>query len=371
MLIFLFSSSLFLANGSGLWSKSSFGGAVHPGYFLPGDAVENGNTFHFAAVTDLDKLSAVLDKDGGKTGKFRSVLLPGTITKGSDNKYSVKFENIRELISKHNEGGRGMELSELILFQNRLLSFDDRTGSVFEVLNQGKGSDSFVVPRFVVTEGEGDTDKGMKWEWASVKDGELYMGSMGKEYTDRDGNIVNVNNLWISIINKDGQLRREDWTDRYHFIRKKLKATAPGYVINEAISWSPHLNKWVFMPRRISSEMYDDVKDEKMGAAKIVLVNEAFTSAEVIDIKFTDNDPLHGFSTFAFVPGSKDRHVLAVRTVEEDCALEDESLCKQRSYFLVVDITTGDVLMEEILPPGEPLKFEGVEFVNMYTPEKQ
>ena len=351
-------------------SISNFGGAVHPGYFLPDDAIENGNTFHFAAVTDLEKMSAISMMDGHPSGRFKSILLPGTITRGSDNKYSVRFGNTRELVSRLNEGGRGMELSELVLFQNRLLSFDDRTGSVFEVLNQDNGNDSFVVSRYVITEGDGDTDKGMKVEWASEKDGELYIGSIGKEYTDMTGNVVSSNMLWVSIINAEGQLRREDWTDRYHFVQKELGATAPGYVLHEAISWSAHLNKWVFMPRRISSEMYDEVKNEKKGAAKIVLVNEAFTSSEVIDIKFTDNDPLRGFSTLAFVPGSKDRHVLAIRTVEEDCAFGDESLCKQRSYFLVVDVTTGDVLTEEILSPFEPLKFEGVEFVNMGSPER-
>ena len=88
-----------------------------------------------------------------------------------------------------------MELSELILYQNRLLDFDDRTRSVFELMSKGKGSETFVVLRFVITEGAGDTDKGMKWEWASEKDGSLYLGSMGKEYTNPDGYIANTNNL--------------------------------------------------------------------------------------------------------------------------------------------------------------------------------
>ena len=32
----------------------------------------------------------------------------------------------------------------------------------------------------------------MKWEWATTKDSYLYMGSMGKEYTNPDGSIANV-----------------------------------------------------------------------------------------------------------------------------------------------------------------------------------
>merc|ERR1740124_2142654 len=100
-----------------------------------------------------------------------------------------------------------MELSELTLYDDRLLAFDDRTGSVFEILSKNNGASSFVVPRFVITEGSGDTDKGMKWEWAAVKNGELYMGSMGKEYTNSDGSIANTNNLWVDILSPRGELK--------------------------------------------------------------------------------------------------------------------------------------------------------------------
>jgi len=316
-------------------------------------------------VTDLDQLSAV----PGSKPKFKSILLPGTIHYDPEsNKYNINFENTRTLYSSHNEAGRGMELSELVLYQNRLLSFDDRTGTVFEILSQKNGQESVVVPRLVITEGEGDTDKGMKWEWSTVKNGYLYIGSMGKEYTNPDGSVANTNNLWISIINSRGEVIRKDWTDKYNFVRAKLGAAAPGYTINEAIMWSDYLKKWIFIPRRISSEKYDEVLDEKMGSNKLVLVDDSFTSAQVVDIKFANVDPLHGFSTFAFVPGTKDRHVLAIRTVEEDCVGGEEDRCKQRTYFCVFDVVTGNVLMDEV-QYNDGVKYEGVEFVNIYTPE--
>ncbi len=129
---------------------------------------------------------------------------------------------------------------------------------------------------------------------ATVKDGELYMGSMGKEYTNPDGSIANTNNLWISRYTKSGQLLRENWADKYNFVRKHLGAENPGYIINEAILWSDHLKSWVFLPRRVSSDPYDENKDERMGSNKIVIVNEPFTSARVVDIKFQTLDPLHG-----------------------------------------------------------------------------
>lgn len=348
--------------------KAHFGGAFHEGYFMPQNAIIDPNTFRFAAVTDLDQLSHVADS---KKPTFQSLLLPGVLVRDPNtNRYSITLEPSRMLYSQHNEGGRGMELSELTLFQNRLLAFDDRTGTVFELLSREQGKESIVVPRLVITEGDGDTDKGMKWEWATVKDNYLYMGSMGKEYTNPDGSVANTNNLWIVIVSPAGEVQRVNWTAQYNFVREKIGAASPGYMINEAVLWSQHLRKWVFLPRRISSEMYDEVKDERMGANKIIFVDEGFTSVEVVDIKFPNNDPLHGFSTFAFVPGTEDRHAFAVRSVEEDCVGGDESLCKQRSYFTVFDVITGDVLMdEEQINVDMDVKFEGVEFVDIHTPE--
>lgn len=350
--------------GSSYW-RDHWGGAVHPGYFAAQDAVINEHSFHFAAVTDLDKLSVVT---GAKKPLFRSTLLPGILTRDdSTNRYSIDFETTRKLTSAHNEAGRGMELSELTIYKNRLLSFDDRTGTVYEILSNPDASNSYVVPRFVITEGEGDTDKGMKWEWATVKNNELILGSMGKEFTNSKGEIENTNNLWVAILNERGELRREDWQDKFGFLRQLVGASPPGYVIMEAILWSDHLKRWVFLPRRISDTMYDEVEDEKKGSNRVVLVNEKFTDGEVVEIKMKpDNmDPLHGFSTFAFVPGTKDHHAMAIRSVEEDCtgALED---CKQRSYIMVFDVLTGEVLLDEVqIDIAE--KFEGIEFVNIYT----
>lgn len=176
---------------------------------------------------------------------FRSTLLPGTLTRDESGRYSVKFDPHRTLVSQHNEAGRGMELSELTVYKNRLLSFDDRTGTVFEILSTHDGKDSYVVPRFVITEGDGDTDKGMKWEWATVKDNELVMGSMGKEFTRPDGSIDNTNNMWVDMLNDRGELRRENWEDKFNFVRSMVGASPPGYIIMEAILWSDYLKKWV------------------------------------------------------------------------------------------------------------------------------
>lgn len=350
-----------------------WGGAMRPGYFhiedaiiTPSDANSNTNIYRFSAVTDLDQLSAVKDS---KKPEFQSFFLPGILKRTGLNQYDISFEHPRTLATKHNEAGRGAEFSELTIYNNRLITFDDRTGDVFEIINNQDGTSSEVVPRFVITEGDGETDKGMKWEWATVKDNELYMGSMGKEYTAPDGTILNENNLWIGILNARGELRRENWKERYTVVRKALGADAPGYIIVEAVLWSPDMKKWVFLPRRISSAPYDENQDERMGGNRVVLVNENFTSAEVVVINL-EADSLRGFSTFAFVPGTNDRHALAIRSVEQNCT-GDLAECQQRSYFLVFDVKTGEVLSQE-KKYKDNLKFEGIEFVNMYTvPQKK
>lgn len=360
-------SSLRGNHGATASQLEHWGGAIHGGVFYEEDAVlkpidsTSVALFRFAAVTDLDQLSAVPD---AKKPEFRSFFLPGLLERKANNMYEIKFEQPRTLITKHNEAGRGAEFSELTIYNNRLLTFDDRTGDVFEIINNSDGSNSEVVPRFVITEGEGDSDKGMKWEWATVKNNELYMGSMGKEFTKPDGSIANENNLWIGVLNARGELRRENWKDRYSFVRKALGAEAPGYIIMEAILWSQHMKKWVFLPRRISATRYDENEDERMGGNKLVLVDEYFKKAEVIVLDLV-NDPLRGFSSFAFVPGTQDQHALAIRSVEENCT-GDLNVCKQRSYFLVFDVKTGQVLSDEV-KYDKDMKFEGVEFVNMFT----
>jgi len=221
-------------------------------------------------------------------------------------------------------------------------------------------------------EGDGtSSDKGMKWEWSAVKDGELYLGSIGKEYTNRDGSIRSMAPLWVVIISPNGQVRRENWTSKYDYIRKVMHAQYPGYLVQEAVRWSEHLRNWVVLPRRISKHEYVAALDERLGSNKIVLINEDFTDSTVIQVDYHDSEAgLRGFAAFSFVPNTKDHHALIVRSVEEDCAGDTmEELwrdCKQRTYLSVLEVTTGNILMEEVEFHGK-LKFEGIEFVDIDT----
>lgn len=63
-----------------------------------------------------------------------------------------------------------MELSELVTFNGRLLTFDDRTGIVFEISNDT------VSPWVILTDGENISSKGFKSEWCTVKNQKLIVG---------------------------------------------------------------------------------------------------------------------------------------------------------------------------------------------------
>ena len=67
-----------------------------------------------------------------------------------------------QLKSSLSNGGRGMELSELVVFNGKLYSVDDRTGVVYQIEN-GK-----VFPWLILPDGNGQETKGFKSELLSL-----------------------------------------------------------------------------------------------------------------------------------------------------------------------------------------------------------
>jgi hypothetical protein len=184
-------------------------------------------------------------------------------------------------VTSHNEAGRGCELSELVRYNDRLYTFDDRTGIMFEVEHSDR-SDAlpapYLVPRHIFMEGGGDiNDKGLKIEWSTVKDGLLYVGSFGKEFTNSKGEIVHTNNLWVVTYDKNGVATHHDWQGNYDRLRGALGYDYPGYLLHETIVWSPHNRKWFVLPRRMSKEVYEEKLDEKKGANTIIMASHDFT----------------------------------------------------------------------------------------------
>jgi soluble calcium-activated nucleotidase 1 len=152
------------------------------------------NSYRLALISDQDKLSRV-----GNSLTFASALTYATLDFPSilDDVAELKIEATTRATTVMNENGRGMESSLLFLMNGRLHTCDDRSGIVYELIgtsssngnsdnDKGKGNVATVtaVPRAILADGDGDSAKGFKCEWATVYDGRVIIGSIGKEFTD-------------------------------------------------------------------------------------------------------------------------------------------------------------------------------------------
>lgn len=130
-------------------------------------------------------------------------------------------------------------------------------------------------------------------------------------------------------------------------------------MIHEAIMFDEIHRKWVVLPRRVSSEKYDEKLDERRGSNLVMVLDEDFTRVER---KFPVGPaiPLRGWSSFAFLPKSNNDLVVALRTEEEENKVTGRAF--QRSFITVFRMSDGAELMEQTGVPGN-FKFEGVEFL--------
>lgn len=115
-------------------------------------SVSDGIEYQIALIADMDKNS----KSDSQKNTWISYLLRGTLTWNGDDKHVAVHINESPIVLKSSYclAGRGMELSELTVFDGRLLTFDDRTGIVYEI----KANE--VVPWLILTDGNGNINKG-------------------------------------------------------------------------------------------------------------------------------------------------------------------------------------------------------------------
>lgn len=157
-------------------------------------------TYRIALIADLDTASRV---DNGSKSKWKSYLKHGYLTYNPFKQTIVtSFSNDKtiELYGGYSLNGRGMELSELVTFNGRILTFDDRTGIVYELI------DNKPFPWVILMDGNGKSEKGFKSEWATVKDEVLYVGSMGKEWTSSTGVFENFNPMYVKAVTMSGEV---------------------------------------------------------------------------------------------------------------------------------------------------------------------
>jgi len=295
-------------------------------------------------------LTAVADRDSfsfdAASHTWTSVLLRGLLMRDkSTGMYKVSWDlkNQVPLKGKLAEQKRGLELSELKRFDGKLYTFDDRTGIVYELLPK----DSAIIARHILSDGDGNTPKGFKCEWATVKDNKLYVGSIGKEWTTGDGVIIGRDPMWVKTIDTNGRVEHLNWVKNYEALRDAVGAKYPGYLVHEAAEWSDFHKRWFFLPRRVSQLKYDEVEDVKRGSNYIISASEDFQHISYKTIGVIT--PTRGFSSMKFIPGRPNEIV----------AIKSEEVGEEMQSFITVFNLDGKVLMEETKITGE--KVEGLE----------
>lgn len=115
-------------------------------------SADGGVVFKIALVSDLDTNS----RERADHNIWISYLIEGLLTLKANNEATVSFDRTPSVLkSSMSQGGRGMELSELIVFNGKLYTCDDRTGIVYE-LKHGRQ----LIPWVILSDGNGSVSKG-------------------------------------------------------------------------------------------------------------------------------------------------------------------------------------------------------------------
>ncbi|XP_068606724.1 soluble calcium-activated nucleotidase 1b [Brachionichthys hirsutus] len=307
----------------------------------PPEKTRHGVRYRIGVIADLDTESRSAE-DQTWVSYMRSGYL--SVSDGAD-RLQVEWDAERVTLESHlSEKGRGMELSELVVFNGHLYTVDDRTGVVYRIHGNQ------VVPWVILPDGDGSAPKGFKAEWLAVKDRRLYVGGLGKEWTTPSGDVLNDNPQWVKVVGRRGDVCHENWVPNYNALRRAAGIDPPGYVIHESAAWSERLQRWFFLPRRASHQQYEEAADERRAANLLLSCSVDFSDVSVRRVG--PLSPTRGFSSFKFVPDTDDRVILALKS-EEDAG--------RIATYITAFTLDGRVLMAET-KIGD-VKYEGLEFI--------
>ncbi|KHJ91589.1 Apyrase [Oesophagostomum dentatum] len=164
--------------------------------------------------------------DGDSKGEgyqWRAVTRNGTLSLNSERTMATITWDLRsdvDIMSGFSYKGRGMELSDLVEYNGRILAPDDKTGIIFEIRDN-------------------------------------------KQVRDSSGAIVDEDQLWIKVITPKGEVTSVNWKDVYLRIQEFAGFPPPGYMKHEAVQWSSFHDRWFFLPRMASRTMFDEKTNEK------------------------------------------------------------------------------------------------------------
>lgn len=299
--------------------------------------------YRIGIIADLDKNS----KSPTKSNTFISYFKKGYLNYNPvQQSVSIEWDPKPPtvLTSTYSHKGRGMELSELIVYDGKLLTFDDRSGLVYIIENDK------VVPWVILMDGNGHTTKGFKSEWVTLKDDLLYVGSMGKEWTTPGGEFQSYDPMWVKVIDMNGEVQHQLWVMQYKAVRRAIGINWPGYMIHESGVWSAIKRQWHFLPRRCSRDTYNETIDEVNGCNYLITADDDFKVVQAKEI--TRLEPKLGFSSFKFIPGTGDEAIVALKTTEFE---------GKTSTYISAFTTDGTVLLPDTLVENQ--KYEGLEFI--------
>jgi len=347
---------LFMHLGPGLRSRPSSSQGWRPGrtgprqaeshyndtYPLsPPERTPQGTRYRIGVIADLDTSS----RSDKKMTWFSYMRRGYLLVSQSGDKVAVEWDAERVLLESHlAEKGRGMELSELVVFNGKLYSVDDRTGVVYNI------DGDKAVPWVILPDGDGTVAKGFKAEWLAVKDEQLYVGGLGKEWTTTAGEFVNNNPEWVKVVGYKGDVLHENWVPRYDALKSAAGIQPPGYLIHESAAWSDTLQRWFFLPRRASSERYEETADERRATNLVLSCSPDFSDITMSHVG--PLNPTHGFSSFKFVPNTDDQIILALKSEEDAQTI---------ATYIMAFTLDGRILLPET-KIGD-VKYEGLEFI--------
>lgn len=110
-----------------------------------------GTRYRIAVIADLDTSS----RSENQLTWFSYMRRGHLLVSESGDKVAVEWDAEKAVLESHlSEKGRGMELSELVVFNGKLYTVDDRTGVVYHV------DGDKVVPWVILPDGDGSVPKG-------------------------------------------------------------------------------------------------------------------------------------------------------------------------------------------------------------------
>lgn len=261
------------------------------------------------------------------------------------------------ITSNFNFNQKSMEMSDLKIYRNRLLSVDDKLGIVYWLRN------GTAIPWVISSTGDGTKSTPFKGEWMTIRNDDLYLGSSGHEVVTAHGEYISDDEMFIRVISANGAMVPENWTSRFVKLRRAMGITFPGYIIHEAIHWSDVHKKWFFLPRYASKSAFNAAQVYETGSNVLLSTSDCFCDTKIVNIG--KKDVHRGFSAFQFIPGTNDEIIVALKTSEvpRDPAKPFEN--KIFNTWVTIFKIDGTIILEDqALEDG--VKYEGIEFANVF-----